>query len=143
MTRYDSYKLQRFKSSNEHSAGKSTCEAPRSLGSSSSAKSFTGKFFFHNQNIKADVFHQFQTLQMNMDMVDMVTVEAVYHSNSLRKLHNRYRSHNNGKSSCRNNLEMIQGKFTWKWHRSFTDIKANKRFCLCSYIKQSSVLIQS
>ena len=143
MTRYDSCKLQRFKSSNEHSAGKSTCEALRSLGSSSSAKSFTGKLFFHNQNTNADVFHQFQTLYMNVDMVDMVTVEAVYHSNSLRKLYYRYRSHSNGKSSGRNNLEMIQGKFTWKKHRSFTDIKTNKHFCLFSYIKQSSALIQS
>ena len=56
---------------------------------------------------------------------DMVAVEAAYHSNCLKKLYNRYRSQSNRISSDRNNLEMIQGKFTRKRHGSFPDIKAD------------------
>ena len=62
MTRCDSHKLQRFKSSTEPSADSSTCETPNSLRSSSNAKNFTGKCFFCNQTAEDDVLHQCQTL---------------------------------------------------------------------------------
>ena len=56
---------------------------------------------------------------------DMVTVEAVCHSNCIKKLYIRYRSHKNWKSRNRNNLEMTQCKFTRKRHGSSPDIKTN------------------
>ena len=62
MTRYDSHRLQRFKSLTETSAYSSTCKTPVSLRSSSSTKSFTGQVFLCNQTTKDDVLHQFQTL---------------------------------------------------------------------------------
>ena len=129
MTRYDSYKLQH--------------ETPSSLDGSSSAKSFTGKVCFCSQTAKGNVLHQFQKLYMDAHMRKvayklgdtklfaklservMVAVEAVHNSNCFKKLYNRYRSHNKWKSSERNNLEMIQGKFTRKRHESFPTTKTN------------------
>ena len=52
MTRYDSHKLQRYKSLTEPSADISTCTTPCSLRSSINAKNFTGKCFFCNQTAK-------------------------------------------------------------------------------------------
>ena len=60
MTRYDSHKLQRFKSSTEPSADTSTCETSRSLRSSSNAKNFSEKCFFCNQTAEDDVVLQCQ-----------------------------------------------------------------------------------
>ena len=133
MTRYDSHKLQCFKSSSEPSADSSTCETSRSLRSSSNAlrsssnaKNFTGKCFFCNQTAEDDVLHQCKTLYMDVrvrkvahELGDtkllakltewyLVAVEAVYHPNCLKKLYNRYRSHKNWSSSDRYNLEMIK-----------------------------------
>ena len=126
MTRYDSHKLQRFKSSSEPSADSSTSETPRSLRSSSNAKNFIGKCFFCNQTAEDDVLHQCKTLYMDVrvrkvahELGDtkllaklteryLVAVEAVYHPNCLKKLYNRYRSYKNRSSSDRYNLEMIK-----------------------------------
>ena len=73
MTRYDSHKLQCFKSSSEPSADSSTCETSRSLRSSSNAlrsssnaKNLIGKCFFCNQTAEDDVLHQCKTLYMDV-----------------------------------------------------------------------------
>ena len=104
MTRYDSHKLQRFKSSAEPFADSSRRETPRSLRSSISAKNFTAKCFFCNQIVEDDVLHQCQTLFMDAHMrmialevgdtklfakpreEDMAAAEAVYHLNCFKKL---------------------------------------------------------
>ena len=80
MTRYDSRRLQRFKSSTETSAYSSTCKTPVSLRSSSSTNSFTGQVFLCNQTTKDDVLHQFQTLYMD------VRVREVAHEMGDKKL---------------------------------------------------------
>ena len=142
-TRYDSHKLQRFKSSTETSADSSTCETSRSLRSNGSAKSITGKIFFCSQTAKDNLLHQLQTLHIDVcvrkithklvDTIllakvserDMVAVGAMYHSNCRKKLYNKCRIHNNRKSSDIKDFGMIQGKFTRKRHASFPDIKTN------------------
>ena len=125
MARYDSHKLQRFRSSVGPFADSRRLERPLSLSSSISAKNFTSKCFFCNQVVEDHVFDQYQTLFMDAHLrmialelgdmklfvkpreEDMAAAEELHHLNCYRKLYNLYRSHKNCKASDRNNLEMI------------------------------------